>query len=142
MVPGMTQVLKEVEEGLADLEKVCTTRRATHGAPNRRRVVHDSPAPPHRPSPLGVVWCVPLQNVKPTWEGLVEPLEALSDKLARTWGTVTHLKAVKDSEALRTAVEAIQPKQVELSLKFSQSKPLYDAFCALRDGACPAPSPP
>jgi hypothetical protein len=70
----------------------------------------------------------------------VEPLEALSDKLARSWGTVTHLKAVKDSEALRAAVEAIQPKQVELSLKFSQSKPLYDAFCALRDGLLPPPS--
>lgn len=94
VVPGMTQILTDIEDGLAKLES----------------------------------------GVEPTWAGLVQPLEALSDKLARSWGTVSHLKAVQDSEALRKAVEEIQPKQVELSLKFSQSQPLYKAFCDLRDG--------
>ncbi|KAK3260316.1 hypothetical protein CYMTET_30719, partial [Cymbomonas tetramitiformis] len=42
--------------------------------------------------------------------------------------------AVKDSEDLRAAVEEIQPLQVAVGLKFAQSKPLYDAFCALRNG--------
>jgi len=31
-------------------------------------------------------------SVQPTWEGLVEPLERLSDKIERTWGAVSHLK--------------------------------------------------
>lgn len=31
-------------------------------------------------------------NVTPTWEGLVEPLEAISDRHQRTWGIVMHLK--------------------------------------------------
>jgi oligopeptidase A len=74
------------------------------------------------------------ENAKPTWSGLVEPLETLIDKLNVPWGAVSHLKGVKDSEALRTAVEEIQPLQVTLSSKFAQSQPLYNAFCALRDG--------
>ncbi len=32
------------------------------------------------------------KTVRPTWEGLVEPLERLSDKIERTWGAVSHLK--------------------------------------------------
>ena len=32
------------------------------------------------------------RSVQPTWEGLVEPLERLSDKIERTWGAVSHLK--------------------------------------------------
>lgn len=33
------------------------------------------------------------QSVQPTFEGLVEPLERISDRLGRAWGTVSHLKA-------------------------------------------------
>jgi Zn-dependent oligopeptidase len=32
---------------------------------------------------------------------LVHPLERIVDRLSRAWGTVSHLKAVKDSEELR-----------------------------------------
>ena len=39
--------------------------------------------------------------VVPTWEGLVHPLERIVDRLSRAWGTVTHLKAVKDTDELR-----------------------------------------
>jgi oligopeptidase A len=31
-------------------------------------------------------------SVEPTWEGLVQPLEALTDRHQRTWGVVSHLK--------------------------------------------------
>jgi oligopeptidase A len=40
---------------------------------------------------------------------------------------------VRDSEDLRKAVEEVQPLQVKLGLRLAQSKPLYDAFRALRD---------
>lgn len=40
-------------------------------------------------------------SVEPTWEGLVQPLERIVDRLSRAWGTVSHLKAVKDTEELR-----------------------------------------
>lgn len=123
--------------------------------------------------------------MQPTWEGLVEPLERLSDKIERTWGAVSHLKvrepfigcqqhiafasclsctevwalqahllqrtsqphtisinvtrkhamqAVKDSEPLRTAVDEVQPERVKLSLRLSQSKPLYEAFKGIKEG--------
>jgi oligopeptidase A len=31
-------------------------------------------------------------GVEPTWAGLVEPLERISDRHSRTWGVVSHLK--------------------------------------------------
>eukprot|EP00798_Chlamydomonas_sp_ICE-L_P012620 gene12620-15848_t len=67
------------------------------------------------------------KNVTPTWEGLVNPLEMISDKLQRTWGIVGHLKGVKDSEELRKVVEESQPEIVKL--------PLYEAFKALKEDA-------
>eukprot|EP00878_Enallax_costatus_P002366 GHUV01002542.1.p1 GENE.GHUV01002542.1~~GHUV01002542.1.p1 ORF type:complete len:832 (+),score=220.74 GHUV01002542.1:594-3089(+) len=73
-------------------------------------------------------------SVEPTWHGLVEPLEKLTDRHQRTWGIVSHLKGVKDSDALRKAVEEVQPENVALGLRLSQSKPLYQAFKALKDG--------
>lgn len=94
VVPGMKQVLAELEAELAALEA----------------------------------------DVAPTWEGLVQPLERLSDRLSFSWGVVQHLKAVKDSEALRQAVEEVQPGVVMLSLRFGQSKPLYEAFKAIKEG--------
>ncbi len=39
--------------------------------------------------------------MEPSWEGLVQPLERIVDRLSRAWGTVSHLKAVKDTEELR-----------------------------------------
>lgn len=32
------------------------------------------------------------ESVQPTWKGLVEPLERISDRISRAWGTVSHLK--------------------------------------------------
>jgi len=73
-------------------------------------------------------------NVEPTWSGLVEPLERIVDRIGRAWGTVSHLKAVKDTEALRKAVDEVQPERVKLSLRLSQSRPLYEAFKAIKEG--------
>ncbi|GAX73721.1 hypothetical protein CEUSTIGMA_g1174.t1 [Chlamydomonas eustigma] len=73
------------------------------------------------------------EGVQSSWSGLVEPLERIQDRHQRTWGTVSHLKGVKDSEALRKAVEEIQPENVKLGLRLAQSKPLYQAYMALKD---------
>ena len=45
-----------------------------------------------------------------------------------------HLKAVKDTDPLREAVDTVQPERVAFSLRLSQSRPLYDAFNALKTG--------
>ena len=45
-----------------------------------------------------------LEETKPTsWEELMDPLERVSEQLSRPWGVVSHLKGVRDSEALREA---------------------------------------
>ncbi|CAM6094637.1 unnamed protein product [Calypogeia fissa] len=94
VIPGMRALLKQLEDGLAELEA----------------------------------------NVKPTWPELVEPLEKIVDRLSVAWGTVSHLKAVKDSPELRAAVEEVQPERVSFSLRLGQSKPIYEAFKAIREG--------
>lgn len=70
----------------------------------------------------------------PTWDGLLKPMEALGRAFEYCWGPVGHLMSVKNSDALRAAHQAVQPKIVQLSLKMSQSKPVYEALCAIRDG--------
>ncbi|MFB2898760.1 M3 family metallopeptidase [Aerosakkonemataceae cyanobacterium BLCC-F50] len=71
-------------------------------------------------------------NVQPTWSGLVEPLDRLNDPLRWSWGVVGHLMGVKNSPELRQAYENVQPKVVQFWNKLSQSKPIYEAFKALR----------
>eukprot|EP00963_Diacronema_lutheri_P011261 scaffold1347_cov350-Pavlova_lutheri.AAC.69 len=73
------------------------------------------------------------KNADASWDSLVVPLERITDQLGRAWGTVSHLKSVKDTEELRKAVEEVQPEQVAFGLRLSQSKPLYEAFCKIRD---------
>jgi Zn-dependent oligopeptidase len=48
------------------------------------------------------------RTVEPTWPKLVEPLEKIGDRLNVVWGIVNHLKAVKDSPELRSAIEEVQ----------------------------------
>ncbi|ONK68972.1 uncharacterized protein A4U43_C05F17950 [Asparagus officinalis] len=77
---------------------------------------------------------IELENtVEPTWTKLVEPLERIVDRLQVVWGIVNHLKAVKDSAELRTAIEEVQPEKVKFQLRLGQSKPIYEAFKAIQD---------
>ena len=62
-------------------------------------------------------------------------LERMSDRIGRAWGVVNHLKAVKDTEELRNAVEAVQPLVVTFNLKTSQSEAVYKAFKAIKEGS-------
>ncbi|MFP5274166.1 M3 family metallopeptidase [Coleofasciculus sp.] len=74
------------------------------------------------------------EKVTPTWDGLVEPLEALTERLRWSWGIVGHLMGVKNSPELREAYETVQPKVVQFINTLNQSQPLYKAFKTLRDG--------
>ncbi|MFQ3680131.1 MAG: M3 family metallopeptidase, partial [Pseudanabaenaceae cyanobacterium] len=67
-----------------------------------------------------------------TWETLMEPLDKLGDRLAWSWGIVGHLLGVQNSEALREAHDAVQPKVVELYTRLGQSRPLYEGYLRLR----------
>src|SRR5579862_9829131 len=60
-----------------------------------------------------------------TWEGLVEPLDEMADRLARAWGPVTHLFAVTSTAEWRAAYNACLPKVTAYQLELSQSEALY-----------------
>jgi len=73
-------------------------------------------------------------SAAPTWAGLMQPLEDLERPFEYCWGPVGHLMSVKNSDELRQAYMAVQPKVVQVALRMSQSKPVYEALVAMRDG--------
>ena len=73
-------------------------------------------------------------QAQPTWEGLVEPLERLTDRLNVTWGIVGHLMGVKNSEELRQAHQTVQPDVVQFSMRLGQSLAIYQGLTALKAG--------
>ncbi|XP_051209535.1 probable cytosolic oligopeptidase A [Lolium perenne] len=75
------------------------------------------------------------KGVEPVWAKLVVPLERITDSLDVVWNVVDHLKAVKDSPDLRAAVEDVQPDKVKFYLRLGQSKPIYQAFNAIRNSS-------
>ncbi len=71
----------------------------------------------------------------PTWEGLVEPIDKVSEKLTWAWGAVGHLMGVKNSDALRAAYEQIQPEVVKFFMRLGQSQAIYQALKQLQASA-------
>ena len=70
----------------------------------------------------------------PTYAATVTATDRLFEPFERVWGPVGHLMGVKNSPELREAHAAVQPAVVRFGLRAAQSKPLYDALVALRDG--------
>jgi oligopeptidase A len=77
-------------------------------------------------------------NAQPSWQGVVEPIERMHDRLGFGWGIVEHLMSVKNSEALRAAHEKVEPEVVKLSMRIGQSAAIYRALTGLRDGEAAA----
>ena len=71
-------------------------------------------------------------TVTPSWEGLVEPLTAIEESISWSWGVVSHLMGVKNSPELREAYQSIQPMVVQFFNQLGQSKPIYEAFKAIK----------
>jgi len=65
-------------------------------------------------------------HIVPTWEGLVQPLEQIEEKISWSWGIVSHLMGVKNSPELRQAYETVQPEIVKFWNRLSQSQPIYE----------------
>lgn len=76
-----------------------------------------------------------LEEATPrTWRELMDPLERIEDDLGRIWGIVSHLHGVKNSPELREVYDPLLAEVVKFGNRLGQSKPLYQAYCALRDG--------
>ena len=63
-----------------------------------------------------------------SWETLVQPLEDMDDTLSRIWSPVSHLNAVKDSDALREEYEACLPKLAAYGTDLGQNERLFAGF--------------
>ena len=77
----------------------------------------------------------------PTFATVVEPLEAVRHRVARVWSPVSHLNAVLNSDALRTAYHACLPLLSVFQTELSQSEPLYRAFRTIAENEGPALDP-
>lgn len=71
---------------------------------------------------------------RPTWENFCAPLEDLDDRLSRMWSPVSHLNAVRDSDALRKAYEQALPKLTEWSTQIGQNQKLASAYRKVAEG--------
>ncbi len=77
----------------------------------------------------------------PTFDSVVEPLEELHHRTARTWSPVSHLNAVLNSEPLRAGYNACLPLLSAYQTDLAQSEPLFNAYrtVAERQGEALAP---
>jgi oligopeptidase A len=82
------------------------------------------------------------QVAEPTFAQVVEPLEELHHRTARTWSPVSHLNAVVNSEGLRAGYNACLPLLSAYHTDLAQSEPLYRAYrtIAEREGGSLAPA--
>src|SRR4029077_21064134 len=78
---------------------------------------------------------------QPTFATLIEPLQELQHRVSRTWSPVSHLNAVLNSDALRSAYNACLPLLSAYQTDLAQSEPLFRAYRAIADqeGAALAP---
>ena len=74
-------------------------------------------------------------SLTPTWDGLLQPLDEMGIAWEYSWNCISHLMGVQNSPELRAAHEEVQPKVVEMGLRFSQSRPVYEGLVTIRDGA-------
>lgn len=63
-----------------------------------------------------------------TWNNFIAPMEALNERLVRTWSPIAHMNAVVNSDALRNAYNACLPKLSDYSTELGQNKALFQAY--------------
>lgn len=68
-----------------------------------------------------------------TWDTFVVPLEDATERLARAWNQVTHLEAVTNTPALRSAYNAQLPKVTRFWSALGQNLALFRQYRALAD---------
>eukprot|EP00915_Cephaloidophora_sp_WS-2016_P007847 GHVH01010851.1.p1 GENE.GHVH01010851.1~~GHVH01010851.1.p1 ORF type:complete len:766 (+),score=120.24 GHVH01010851.1:176-2473(+) len=63
-----------------------------------------------------------------TMRELIDGLNAFRDDLDVQWGAVKHLSSVKSNDALRAAIDTVEPEITKLALMASQSEPIHKAL--------------
>lgn len=68
-----------------------------------------------------------------TWSQVIEPLEAVLEKLGRAWSAVGHLTGVMDSEPLREVYNANLPRVTQFYIELSQNEALFQKYKAIEN---------
>jgi hypothetical protein len=63
------------------------------------------------------------QNLEPTWAGLIHPLEQVNIPFEYSWGVVSHLMGVKNSDELRKAHDQVLADVVQFGLRSIRAQP-------------------
>ena len=109
-------------EGLPDFSAI----RAEHVQPAIERIIEENRATVRellaQPRPF-------------TWQNLVEPLEAIEDRLSRAWSPVSHLSSVANTPELRAAYNACLPLLSDYSSELGQNRELFEAYAEVRRNA-------
>ncbi|WP_455209499.1 oligopeptidase A [Kaarinaea lacus] len=70
-----------------------------------------------------------------SWENFIQPLENIQDRINKVWSPVSHLNAVMNNEALRTAYNACLGKLTDFNTELSQDKRIYNAYHTIKTGS-------
>ena len=73
-----------------------------------------------------------LNQKKLDWEKVINPLNEVNEVLRWSWGVISHLNAVNNSESLREIYSKFLPEVISLGNKFGQSKIIYNALVKLK----------
>jgi oligopeptidase A len=63
-----------------------------------------------------------------SWENFIQPLEEIQDRINKVWSPVSHLNAVMNNEALRTAYNNCLAKITAFHTDLSQDKRIYKGY--------------
>jgi len=67
------------------------------------------------------------------WDKVINPLNEVNEILRWSWGVISHLNAVNNSESLRDIYSKFLPEIISLSNRFGQSKIIYDSLVKLKE---------
>ncbi len=74
-----------------------------------------------------------LEKENLEWDKVINPLNDVNEILRWSWGVISHLNGVKNSESLREIYSKFLPEIINLSNKFGQSKIVYNALVKLKE---------
>jgi oligopeptidase A len=74
-----------------------------------------------------------LEQENLEWDEVINPLNEVNEILRWSWGVISHLNGVKNSESLREIYSKFLPEIINLSNKFGQSKIIYNSLVKLKE---------
>ncbi len=74
-----------------------------------------------------------LEQENLEWDIVINPLNEVNEILRWSWGVISHLNGVKNSESIREIYSKFLPEIINLSNKFGQSKIIYNSLVKLKE---------